>query len=1010
MESGPRIISLSAAFGLAAWVLAAAVDAAWLSHRTFGQAFLFGLTGAEWLVRLGIVGLFVVLGIVGLRGRRPRGDRSTPDDSAKRYLDIAGVMILALDAEGRVTLANRKAGRVLGCDAKDIIGREWFELFVPERERERLRRIFGQLMAGELTMAEHVENAVVTRNGDERIIAWHNTVLRDATGRITGTLSSGEDVTDRRRMEERNAHLNGLLRAIRDISQLIAKEQDRDRLLEGVCACLTGTRDYHCAWIALLDERGAFQGLAHAGLGDCASEVIEQLQASGDCRWSTQAVAQPGVTASPADAPSCQPCDLTRTRVDADGLTIRLEYADQVLGLLHVALPAGLATDREEQTLLEEVADDLAFALHSLALETRHDEAVFALRRSDELQRRVIESIPIGIWVADRDLRVQLWSTRLEQLTGRSRNEMLGARLGDRLPDLAAGALASLYQRVIDTGQPAAVMNWALPAQSPEAEPRLVNVQVSAMRDGEGSVVRLVVAVEDVTEQRRAEEALRRTSTTLNSILVSATEYAIAATDRDNRIVEFNPAAEHLFGFSAAEVVGRTLWEVHALRQVSADRVRQAVETANRDGKWEAELEINGDHGRKRLLHAVVMPMRGAGPEDGGLVLFAQEITERRHLEEQLRQAQKMEAVGTLASGIAHDFNNLLTAIYGYTELAKATLPEGHAASEALDMVERAAHQASGVTRSLLTFSRKGGAHKQPFDLALTIRETIRLLRHVLPASIELKDDVPVDRPVCINGDAMQVQQVLMNLAVNARDAMPGGGRLTIRLRTDASPPPGRAIVTVEDTGAGMTEETRSRVFEPFYTTKPRGKGTGLGMAIIHGIVTDHRGVIDVESDLGHGTRLEVSLPCCEAAQAEPAGREDRQRAPGRGERILVVEDDAHVRAIVTSSLRSRGYEVIQAVDGIEAMEMMDTQGDRIELIVLDLDLPRKSGETCLEEIRTRGVKTPVIITSGSVQWNVDAEAMPNVHTLRKPFQMVDLAGLVGRLIAEPQTQMEGGG
>ena len=284
----------------------------------------------------------------------------------------------------------------------------------------------------------------------------------------------------------------------------------------------------------------------------------------------------------------------------------------------------------------------------------------------------------------------------------------------------------------------------------------------------------------------------------------------------------------------------------------------------------------------------------------------------------------------------------------------------------------------------------------------------------MLPASIEITEQVTDGPKTWVKADETQLQQVLMNLAVNARDAMPEGGQLRISLQPAAAegakPSPDQAagegdgrggvMLVVEDTGTGMSPEVRQRVFEPFFTTKGRGQGTGLGMSVIHGIVTDHGGEIQVDSTPGAGTRVAIHLPRCDPDQAPAAASPTEARKPGRGELILVVDDDEHVRSIVTSVLRSQGYEVVQAGDGEEAMAVLDGCQRALHLVLLDLDLPRRSGLSCLEEIRRTKGRIPVILMTGQVDVDPGNRFTGSELVLNKPFQMSDLLGLIGRMLA----------
>ena len=285
------------------------------------------------------------------------------------------------------------------------------------------------------------------------------------------------------------------------------------------------------------------------------------------------------------------------------------------------------------------------------------------------------------------------------------------------------------------------------------------------------------------------------------------------------------------------------------------------------------------------------------------------------------------------------------------------------------------------------------------------------MLRRIMPAAVEIVADIPSSAEVWVNGNESQLQQVLMNLAVNARDAMPQGGKLRISLRhevTGSSPlVPGRsplargAVMVVEDTGIGMPEDIRARVFEPFFTTKARGRGTGLGMAVVHGIVMEHGGHIEVESREGHGSRITVGFPCGDPPATEPAPSPAQTGKEGRGETILIVEDSHQVRAIMATALESAGYQVLRAADGREGVEMFKAHESSVRLAILDLDLPKLSGTASLGKIRQIQPDLPAIMISGLRDVDPDSGRPDNVILLHKPFPMAELAALVSRTLTE---------
>lgn len=404
---------------------------------------------------------------------------------------------------------------------------------------------------------------------------------------------------------------------------------------------------------------------------------------------------------------------------------------------------------------------------------------------------------------------------------------------------------------------------------------------------------------------------------------------------------------------------------------------------------------------------------------DGNIVGYCgtvQDITKTRNAEEsreqltdQLRHAQKMEAVGTLATGVAHDFNNSLTAILGYAEVARMRLPSNSEADEALDGIVKASEQAGRVTRSLLTFSRKNVRERSPLDVNKLINETIEMLRHTLPAAIELTYDEPTSQAFWVEGDASQLQQVLVNLALNARDAMLNRGqiRITLRpsrpsLRETETPDRRRQMLslTVADTGSGMSEEVRRRVFEPFYTTKSRTHGTGLGMAIAHGIISDHGGEIEIESVEGEGTRINILLPLCNPPHSSVRDSSWLNTADGTGQTILLADGNRQVRFLIAASLEAAGYRVVQASDGKEVVHILQTAQSRAALFIIDADLPNPNGMNTLEHISATNPKIPTILMCGGPKPAAD-KTRDNFTLLQKPFTMPELVRLVGCELAK---------
>jgi two-component system, cell cycle sensor histidine kinase and response regulator CckA len=385
------------------------------------------------------------------------------------------------------------------------------------------------------------------------------------------------------------------------------------------------------------------------------------------------------------------------------------------------------------------------------------------------------------------------------------------------------------------------------------------------------------------------------------------------------------------------------------------------------------------------------------------------DLSERIHYERELRHAQKMDAVGQLAGGIAHDFNNLVTAIFGYVDIAKRTLAPDHPAVAALDGVKEAAEQAAGVTRGLLTFTRKASPEKSRINLREVVEQSAKLLRRAMSTSIHLitshtASGSPSNTPAYIDADQSQIQQVILNLALNARDAMPDGG--TLRLAVDTAVDPthrARQVVrlVVSDTGAGIPDEVLPRVFEPFFTTKGDYGHNGLGLSIVDGIVRSHAGRITVNTTLGMGSTFKVTLPAVAAPDARPEQPNETPQNSRSGEVILLVEDREQIRQIIAAHLRHLGYSVLEAASGESALQALEGHGRGISLAICDFELPDRPGDELAAAIRARDARIPVLLVTGSSQFNPADIRAERISFLRKPFGMAQLADRVFRLLSE---------
>jgi PAS domain S-box-containing protein len=496
----------------------------------------------------------------------------------------------------------------------------------------------------------------------------------------------------------------------------------------------------------------------------------------------------------------------------------------------------------------------------------------------------------------------------------------------------------------------------------------------------------------EVAERNRAERQVADVNRQLEAV-IDASPLAIMGVDPHGSVQEWNPAAERLFGWRKEELLGKPL---PTIPDEDAEEFQTLLERTVRGealaGYATRRRRKDGSMADIRLWTAPLFNSRG---EARGGIALAADVTDQRRLEQQLAQAQKMEAVGRLAGGVAHDFNNVITVVSGYGHMLLEGVKNDHELHEAAEEVLKAANRAAALANQLLTFGRHQVVQTKALDINALVLDMERMLACAIGERIGFQTEL---RPGVkwVSADAGQIEQVLMNLVVNARDAMPDGGTLTVEtanITLDGTHAQGDlaagnyVMLAVSDTGTGMDAETRSHIFEPFFTTKERGKGTGLGLSIVYGIVKQHGGDIWVYSEPGRGTTFKIYLPQASSSTAADSGDAAPPRASGE-ETVLLVEDDPEVRKLARGILEQYGYRLIEAASGPEALAAEAGHEGRIDLLLTDVVLPEMSGREVAEALAVRRAGLKVLYLSGYT----DRVAMergaltPGARFLQKPF------------------------
>jgi PAS domain S-box-containing protein len=608
-------------------------------------------------------------------------------------------------------------------------------------------------------------------------------------------------------------------------------------------------------------------------------------------------------------------------------------------------------------------------------------DAMESLLHTEQKMHLHIEQTPLGVMELDLEGRLMEWNTAAERIFGFSREDVIGKNFRDLIvPEASRKEVDAVWEALLKGATEPARMQENI---TKDRRVILCEWGNTPIRDSTGRITGISSLCEDITEKQRAAREIEN--------LAAFPRY------NPNPVLQFSEEGELVYFNESAEEMARTLGKQKVPEILPPDVVAAVRECLGSGGiQVRRETKINS-----RTIAWAFFPI----PAVHCVHCYASDITERLNLEQQLRQSQKMQSVGQLAAGVAHDFNNVLTIIQGHCELVITGEKVSKSGLDSLDQVRMAADRAAKLTQQLLTFGRKQFMQMELMDINEIIQQVTQMLRRVLGENVSLRSNLAPKLPA-VEADATMMEQIIMNLSVNARDAMPGGGSLTIgtvpvmvsQAYVERNPEAREGTfvcLSVSDNGTGIEPDKLNKLFEPFFTTKEVGKGTGLGLATVYGIVKQHQGWIEVESELGKGSVFKVYLPASSKAVQARNGKVAPQNVRGGKETVLLVEDEAGVLTLARGILKSYGYEVLEARSGVEALRLWAQHDTRIDLLLTDIVMPEgMSGLDLARKLRAEKHDLKVLYSSGySIEVaGQDFGLTEGMAFLKKPYQPSALA------------------
>ncbi|PWB61130.1 MAG: hypothetical protein C3F17_13475 [Bradyrhizobiaceae bacterium] len=906
-------------------------------------------------------------------------------ESEQRFsttLTSIGDAVIATDERRAVTFINPVASALLGIAHDDALGKDIEGLFriIDEKTRQpREQPVREAVASGSVRLPERPVLLVDSTNA-ERPIYYNVAPIRDAKGQTQGAVLVFRDIAERRRAELLQSALYRISEAAnsaRDLDDLFA-------LVHRVIADLLPARNFYIAltddtfdtitfpyFVDEFDSGSANRPFGPRPFGNGITEFVIRNGLSLLLSRETFAHLEHLGEIEGNGAPS----------ESWMGIPLRTAGGRTIGALAVQSYASGTSYSARDKDVLEFVSLQVA-----RAIEGKRGEQV--LRDSEERFRTIFARSAIGIGITDvRTRRLTASNAALQEMLGYTAEELIGKTVNDvthpedlefDLPDndaLLAGAVDHYVTEKRYIRKDGEIV-WG-------------RITVSLVRDEQGTPRFGIGLVEDITKRKRDEEKIRE-----QAALLDHAQDAILVRDLESTVTYWNKGAERLYGWPRDEACGRN--EFDLLCRAATPEIGKAQKKVLQTGEWVGEMTQVTKAGEEVVVQSRWTLLRNHAGEPDAILVINTNMTDRKKLEAQFLRAQRLESIGTLAGGIAHDLNNVLSPVLLAAHLLRSRVSDP-AVRKWIDTIESSAQRGAGILSQVLTFARGATGKHATIQPRHLLKEMAKIALETFPRSIETVLDIQKDLWT-ITGDATQLHQVVMNLCVNARDAMPGGGTLSLsaenrflkeeeaRQFIDAAPGP-YIIVSVRDSGTGIPAANLEKIFEPFFTTKEPGRGTGLGLSTTHAIVRGHKGFIRVSSTIGQGTEFRIFLPAHGSAEPLTPAEEAEAHLAGDGQTILVVDDERAILTMTGEMLSSYGYRPLTAMHGKEALALYARDGEKIDGVIVDMMMPQMDGAATIQALRRMNPEVRILSMSGIPAENRNAGERSLIrHFIAKPF------------------------